>query len=237
MLELIGVAKRYAGAGENVNAVDGVDLTITPGEFVALYGPSGSGKTTLLLIAAGLIAPDSGSVRFDGRDLASFSTTELADHQRRELGFVYQSFHLITGVSALDNAAMKALADGMSVREARRAATPWLERVGLDHRQHHPPESLSGGERQRVGIARALVGEPRLILADEPTGNLDSKRGAEILSLLADICHERRAAVVLATHDPRAATLADRALSLSDGRLDPSPPDPIVALPSAAGES
>jgi putative ABC transport system ATP-binding protein len=223
MLELIGVAKRYDGTSETVNAVDGVDLTVSPGEFVALYGPSGSGKTTLLLIAAGLITPDAGSVRVDGRDLATMSATELADHQRRDLGFIYQSFHLITGVTAVDNAAMKSLADGMSVREARRQATPWLERVGLGHRLHHPPEALSGGERQRVGIARALVGGPRFILADEPTGNLDSKRGAEILSLLADICHDQEAAVLLATHDPRAAKVADRALTLSDGRLEVAP--------------
>jgi putative ABC transport system ATP-binding protein len=124
----------------------------------------------------------------------------------------------------------------MSVREARRLATPWLERVGLGHRLHHPPEALSGGERQRVGIARALVGEPKLILADEPTGNLDSRRGAEILALIADICHQRGAAVVLATHDPRAATVADRALTMSDGHLEAARPGDIVRLPAPAGE-
>ena len=234
MLELVGVGKDYVEAGETVHAVVGVDLAVAPGEFVALYGPSGSGKTSLLLIAAGLLAPDVGVVRFDGRELAALSGGELADFQRHELGFIYQSFHLMAGVSAVDNAAMKPLADGLSVREARRVATPWLKRVGLGHRLHHPPEALSGGERQRVGIARALVGEPRLILADEPTGNLDSRRGAEILTLLADICHEGAAGVLLATHDPRAAKIADRAHTLRDGRLEVGALDIDVDLPRRA---
>ena len=231
MLELVGVGKDYVEGGETVHAVAGVDLAVAPGEFVALYGPSGSGKTSLLLIAAGLLVPDVGVVRFDGSELGALSGGELADFQRRELGFIYQSFHLMAGVSAVDNAAMKALADGLSVQEAARVATPWLKRVGLGHRLHHPPEALSGGERQRVGIARALVGEPRLILADEPTGNLDSKRGAEILALLADICHEREAGVLLATHDPRAAGIADWVHTLRDGRLEAGALDADVDLP------
>jgi putative ABC transport system ATP-binding protein len=224
-LELREVVKHYSGGEEVVRAVDGVTLTVASGEFVALYGPSGSGKTTLLLLAAAVLNPDSGMVRFDGRDLAAMSGAETADYQRRDIGFVYQSFHLMSGVPAVENAAIKLLAGRVPLSEARRAAVPWLERVGLGKRMDHVPERLSTGERQRVAIARALVGEPRLILADEPTGNLDTRRGAEILTLLAEICREQSAGVLLATHDPQAAAIADRVHTLRDGRLvdDPGP--------------
>jgi putative ABC transport system ATP-binding protein len=219
VLELEGVVKQYADVDEVVRAVDDVTLAIEPGSVFALYGPSGSGKTTLLLLAAGLLVPDRGSVRFAGRDLARLTAGELAAHQRREIGFVYQSAHLMSGVPAVENAAVKLLADGVSLRRARGVASEWLERVGLLHRLEHPPERLSGGERQRVAIARALVNGPRLILADEPTGNLDTRRGAQILRLLAGLARERDAAVLLATHDPQAAAVADRVGALRDGKL------------------
>jgi putative ABC transport system ATP-binding protein len=171
VLELDGVVKHYQGfGGEVIRAVDGVTLAIGAGELVALHGPSGSGKSTLLLLAAALMTPDAGVVRFEGRDLASLSAREAADYQRREVGFVYQSFHLMAGVPAIENAAIKLLADRVALKQARRAAIPWLERVGLAGRLNHTPDQLSGGERQRVAIARALVNEPRVILADEPTG-------------------------------------------------------------------
>lgn len=223
-LELQGVVKHYSGASEVVRAVDGVTLTVGPGELVALYGPSGSGKTTLLLLAAGAVAPDAGSVRFDGRDLARCSHAELSDYQRRDVGFVYQSFHLLADVPALENAAVKLLADRVPLDRARAAAVPWLERVGLGARMGHVPAQLSGGERQRVAIARALVNRPRLILADEPTGNLDTRRGVEILDLLGELARERGVAVLLVTHDPQAAAIADRVYTLRDGVLvaDPS---------------
>lgn len=213
------VVKHYADADEIVRAVDGVSVAIEPGEMLALYGPSGSGKTTLLLLAAGLIAPDHGSVRFYDTDLEGRSGAEIADYQRRDVGFIYQSFHLMSGVPAVENAAVKLLADGMSLRDARSVATDWLERVGLGHRLNHVPERLSGGERQRVAIARALVNGPRLILADEPTGSLDTRRGLEVLRLLADIAREQRAAVLLVTHDHQAAAIADRVYGLRDGKL------------------
>jgi putative ABC transport system ATP-binding protein len=219
VLELEGVVKQYADVDEVVRAVDDVTLAIEPGNVFALYGPSGSGKTTLLLLAAGLLTPDRGVVRFAGRDLTSLTAGELAAHHRREIGFVYQSAHLMSGVPAVENAAVKLLADGISLRRARAVASEWLERVGLPHRLEHPPERLSGGERQRVAIARALVNGPRLILADEPTGNLDTRRGEQILSLLAGIARERQAAVLLATHDPQAAAFADRLYGLRDGKL------------------
>lgn len=218
VLELTGVAKHYSGA-EVVRAVDGVSLTVHAGEIVALHGPSGSGKSTLLMIAAGLMKPDAGRVLFEGQDMSAWSAREIADYQRRRIGFVYQSFHLMAGVPSVENAAIKLLADRVSLKQARRETVPWLERVGLSERLDHTPEQLSGGERQRVAIARALVNEPRLILADEPTGSLDSKRGGEILALLAGICRSRRAGMLLVTHDPQAAAFADRVCTLRDGKL------------------
>jgi putative ABC transport system ATP-binding protein len=220
VLELDDVVKHYEGfGGEVVRAVDGVSLAIGPGEIVALHGPSGSGKSTLLMLAAALMAPDAGVVRFEGRDLAALSSGEAADYQRQQIGFVYQSFHLMAGVPAVENAAIKLLADRVPLRQARRVATAWLERVGLEARLNHNPDQLSGGERQRVAIARALVNEPRLILADEPTGSLDTKRGGEILSLLAEIAREQQAAVLLVTHDSQAAAVADQVCRLRDGKL------------------
>jgi putative ABC transport system ATP-binding protein len=224
-LELRGVVKHYAGGGEVVRAVDDVTLAVAPGEVLALYGPSGSGKTTLLLLAAGLIAPDAGTVAFGGRDVGGLSTEETAEYQRRDVGFISQSFDLLPGVPAVDNVAIKLLADRVPLNAARREARPWLERVGLGHRLHHVPGRLSGGERQRVAIARALANEPRLVLADEPTGNLDTRRGGEVLSLLLRVSRERETAVVLVTHDPQAAEIADRVLTLRDGQLAPHVPE------------
>ncbi len=220
LLELDDVVKHYLGfGGEVVHAVDAVTLSVREGEIVALLGPSGSGKSTLLMLAAALIAPDSGAVRFEGKDLATFSAGGEADYQRRKIGFVYQSLNLMAGVPAVENAAIKLLADRVSLKQARRSTIPWLERVGLGARLNHTPDQLSGGERQRVAIARALVNEPRLILADEPTGSLDSERGGEILALLADICRQQGAAVLLVTHDPQATAIADRVCTLRDGGL------------------
>jgi putative ABC transport system ATP-binding protein len=219
-LELREVVKHYpSGGGETVRAVDGVSLTVSPGEFVALYGPSGSGKTTLLLMAAALIAPEAGSVLFDGRDVGGLSEREGARYRLRDVGFVFQSFHLMPNTPALDNATIKLTAEGCKLSEARRRARPWLERLGLGERAAHTPEQLSMGERQRVAIARALVNEPRLLLADEPTGNLDSRRSHETLALLRDICHERDIPGLLVTHDPEARGYVDRACTLRDGRL------------------
>ena len=217
-LELERVVKHYHGA-EEVRAVDGVSLTIAPGEMVALYGPSGSGKTTLLLLIAALLRPEEGSIRYAGRDLASLSANEASHYLLRDVGFIFQAFHLMPRVSAIENASIKLLLGGVGMREARARAIPWLERVGLGERLEHTPGELSGGERQRVAIARALAGEPRLILADEPTGNLDSARSREIVELLHSIARERDAAVLLVTHDLEAAAIADRRRTLRDGRL------------------
>lgn len=218
-LELTCVVKHYPSAGEVVRAVDGVSLRVEPGEMVALCGPSGSGKSTLLLIAAGLIAPDEGSVRFGDLDVGRLSRRRVAEYQRHTVGLVSQTVDLFPGVPAAENAAIKLLADGVSLRKARRAAAMWLERVGLGDRIDHTPDRLSGGERARVAVARAIANEPSLILADEPTANLDTQRGIEVVELLAGLGRERGAAVLLVTHDAEAAALADRIQTLRDGRL------------------
>ncbi len=198
--------------------MDGVTLQVAPGEMVALYGPSGSGKTTLLLMVAMLLTPTAGTVSIGGRDVSSLSEREASHFRLSELGFIRQTFDLLPGVSAIDNAVLKLLAS-MRWREAQREIAPLLERLGLGGRLRHRAETLSMGERQRVMIARALSTKPRLLLADEPTGSLDTQRGREVLELLRELCRERGVAVVLVSHDPAAADYADRALALRDGRL------------------
>jgi len=218
-LELRDIVKHYAAGDEIVRAADGVSLSVEPGELVALYGPSGSGKTTLLLIAAALLAPDSGSVSFDGREISRLSVRESSRYRRDDVGFVFQSFHLLAGATTIDNAALKVMAGGLSLREAKQTVRPWLERLDLGHRLEHRAGQLSMGERQRVAITRALAGNPRLLLADEPTGNLDSHRTQEILALLRDICHQQGIPGLLVTHDLHAQRFADRVLTLRDGHL------------------
>ncbi|HUB73307.1 MAG TPA: ABC transporter ATP-binding protein [Solirubrobacteraceae bacterium] len=217
-LALREVVKHFASDAETIRAVDGVSLTVSAGEFVALYGPSGSGKTTLLMLAAALSSPDSGSVSFDGRELARMSAREAALYRRRDVGFVFQAFHLMAHTSALDNATIKLTGDGCTLREGRRRALPWLERVGLGGRMQHTPEQLSMGERQRVAIARALANEPRLLLADEPTGNLDSRSSADVLAMLDEL-HRSGRTIVLITHEQDVAEAAERILRFRDGRF------------------
>jgi putative ABC transport system ATP-binding protein len=174
MLELLSARKSYASPGGDVHAVDDVNMRVCEGETVAIFGPSGSGKTTLLLLAAGLLRADSGSVCFEGDDLARLPKREMLAYRRTKLGFIFQSFNLVAGLTAEENVSMPLLLRGVHYRKARERALAALEDVGLGHRSGHTPTKLSGGEQQRVAIARALVGEPRLILADEPTGNLDT---------------------------------------------------------------
>jgi putative ABC transport system ATP-binding protein len=219
MLQLRDLVKHYpAVGGEVVRAVDGVSLQVRPGEMVALYGPSGSGKTTLLLMIATLLEPTSGTVTIDDQDVSSLSEREASHFRLSELGFVRQNFDLLPGVSAIDNAVLKLLKT-VRWREAHRQITPLLERLGLADRVAHRAETLSMGERQRVMIARALSTEPSLLLADEPTGSLDSQRSQEVLELLRELCRERNVAVVLVSHDPLAAGYADRVFALRDGKL------------------
>jgi putative ABC transport system ATP-binding protein len=219
VLELRDLVKHYPTAGaEPVRAVDGVSLTIMPGEAVALFGPSGSGKTTLLLMVAMLLQPTAGTVLIGGRDVSSLSEREASRFRLSELGFVRQSFDLLPGVSAIDNSILKLLKT-TRWREARQQMVPMLERLGLGGRLNHRAETLSMGERQRVMIARALSTGPRLLLADEPTGSLDTRRGSEVLELLRELGRERDLATVVVSHDPMAALYADRVFTLRDGRL------------------
>ena len=232
MLSVDDLVKHYpAGGGEVVRALDGVSLAIGPGELVALYGPSGSGKTTLLNIIAALLAPDSGRVAVNGRNVSTLSTRDAQRYRRTELGYVSQSLDLLPGVRAIDNAALKLLGTRANVREARERVAPILERLGLGDRLDFRPNALSAGQRQRVLIARALSTSPQLVLADEPTGNLDSQRSHEVLQMLTDICTERQIAMLLVTHDLQAAAFATHVHSLQDGRLAPhDPPElPVTA--------
>lgn len=232
MLDVRDLVKHYhVGDGEPVRAVDGLSLSVAAGELVALYGPSGSGKTTLLSLIAALLPPDAGSVTVDGRDLASLSDAEQSAYRLRELGFVDQTFDLLPGGSVVQNAALK-LWMLESTRKAEQRVRPLLERLGLGERLRHRADQLSTGERQRVMLARALSTEPKLVLADEPTGNLDTRRGREVLELLTETCREHRTAVLLVTHDPQATAFADRVLALRDGRIVDFRPDGIFSRPS-----
>jgi len=223
MLELDRVIKRYNSGGEQVNALAGITLRLRPAEMLALQGPSGSGKTTLLLLAAGALAAEEGTVSYDGRDLAAMGEQEAAQYRLGEVGLIAQQAHLMARVSAVENAATKLLLAGIALGEAREQAHHWLARVGMADRAKRTPEELSGGERQRVAIARALAGQPRLILADEPTANLDSHRSTEIVALLGELARKEGRAVLLVTHDQEAAAAADRTLLLRDGLLAEPP--------------
>jgi putative ABC transport system ATP-binding protein len=227
VLELHNLVKHYpAVGGEPVRAVDGVSLQVAPGETVALYGPSGSGKTTLLLMVAMLLEPTAGTVLIGGRDISSLSEREASHFRLAELGFIRQSFDLLPGVSTVDNATLKLLKT-MRWRAAQREIAPLLERLGLGERVRHRAETLSMGERQRVMIARALSTKPRLLLADEPTGSLDTQRGRDVLELLRSLCRERQVAAVIVSHDPMAAEYADRVLTLRDGTLSSYEAKPV----------
>lgn len=220
LLRMKGVSKHFRRGREVVAAVNDVDLEIAPAEFVSVVGPSGSGKSTLLHLAGGLDAPDAGTVWVDGEDVAKLSTAALARLRRRRVGFVFQFFHLIPNLTVRENVALPMLLDGARRVDAR--VDELVERVGLAARGRHLPGELSGGEMQRVAIARALVNRPQLILADEPTGNLDQSTGAEILAVLEEQVAQAGAALLMVTHDKAAAGRAHRTLNVVDGRLAPA---------------
>jgi ABC-type lipoprotein export system ATPase subunit len=217
LLQFEGVSKRFHRGTEEVVALDNVDLRIEAGDFVALIGPSGSGKSTLLHLAGGLDQPDSGRILLGERDLASMSIGDRAKLRRREIGFVFQFFHLIPTLTVAENVELPLLLDG--VKSNGRTAQ-LLERVGISHRASHLPGELSGGELQRAAIARALVAGPKVILADEPTGNLDSATSEAVLALLAEQVVESGAALVMVTHDRDVAGRAPHVHTLRDGRLE-----------------
>lgn len=219
ILEFRELRRHFHVGGEVVRAVDGVSLTVEGGMMVALYGPSGSGKSTLLRIAAGIERADGGSVLVDGVEITALSERDASDYRMHVLGWVAQDFDLIDGASAVENAAFKMTCAGCPRRQARRVATDLLEAVGFGQRIEQRAETLSMGERQRVMLARALSLNPRVLLADEPTGNLDSRRTDDVLRLLQAMTHERRMVTLLVTHDERAMQYADKAYALQDGML------------------
>ncbi len=217
MVEARGVTKVYRLDGVEVRALDGIDLTVAGGDSLAIMGPSGSGKSTLLGLLGGLDRPTSGTLAFGGRDVAALSDDELARLRNEVVGFVFQSFQLLPRTSALGNVGLPLVYRGVGRAERRRLATEALEAVGLGHRLQHRPSQLSGGEQQRVAIARGLVTEPAMLLADEPTGNLDSASGEELLDLLGRLHTERGVAVVVVTHDAAVAARFERIVMMRDG--------------------
>jgi putative ABC transport system ATP-binding protein len=213
------LTKIYGSGVTAVTALDHVSLKIDPGEFVAIMGPSGCGKSTLLHLIGGLDKASEGSIAVDGHNLNDLDDNSLTRLRRRKMGFVFQFYNLIPVLTALENAALPVTLDGLKPAEAHKKATEWLSRFGLGDRLSHRPDQLSGGQQQRVAIARALVAEPQLILADEPTGNLDTKSSDEIAGLLRQVSKEFGRAVVMVTHDPRIAAYADRIIFLKDGKV------------------
>ena len=222
-LEAVDVRRSYQLDGVAVEALRGVSLRIDPGDYVAVVGPSGSGKSTLMHLLGGLDRPTAGVLRVDGRDVAALSDEVLAGLRNATIGFVFQSFQLLARTTAVDNVALPLVYRGVGRGERRRRAGAALESVGLGHRLGHRPSQLSGGEQQRVAIARALVGEPRVVLADEPTGNLDTASGAEVLAILERLNAEAGTAVVLVTHDREVAARARRRVYVRDGLLVDGP--------------
>ncbi len=219
LVAALGLEKHYRLGKTDVPALRGVDFRLAAGEFVVVAGPSGSGKSTLLNLLGCLDEPDAGRIELEGRDVSSLVGSEKTRLRRRRLGFVFQSFHLVPVLTAFENVEYPLLIDGVARRERRERTTAALAAVGLQDRLGHKPDQLSGGERQRVAVARALVHDPALVLADEPTANLDSATGGAVVDLLAQLNAERRVSFVLATHDPAIMRRAPRVVRLADGRV------------------
>jgi putative ABC transport system ATP-binding protein len=218
VLQARGLVRRYQAEGAPIRAVDGVDLVVEAGETVSVMGPSGCGKSTLLHLLGGLERPDAGELYLDGERVNGLSETAWALRRRRGIGFVFQAFHLVDELTSVENVELPALLLGGSRRDARRRALALLERLGVAERAGHLPDRLSGGERQRVAVARALVNDPAVVLADEPTGNLDSRATGELLRLFAELRGARQALLIV-THDARVASIADRLLTMRDGAI------------------
>jgi putative ABC transport system ATP-binding protein len=219
LIQTENLTKIYGSGDTQVTALDHVNLKVEKGDFIAVMGPSGCGKSTLLHLLGGLDRPSEGRVAVDGISLAEMKDDELTRLRRKRMGFVFQFFNLIPVLTAVENAALPITLDGTKPSAAKKRAAEWLRRLGLEDRLNNRPDQLSGGQQQRVAVARALVSAPILILADEPTGNLDTKSGDEIASLLRKVAKEYGRTVVMVTHDPRIAAYADRIIFLKDGRI------------------
>ena len=219
LLSIRQVTKNYKIGKRTLEVLRGVDLEIARSEFLALRGSSGAGKSTLLHLIGGLDTVNSGEIIYGGKNIAQFSESDLAHFRNRRVGFVFQSYHLLPELNALENACLPARIGRLPAADAEKRGSELLELVGLKERMDHKPYELSGGEQQRVAIARAMITEPELILADEPTGNLDSQTGAEIIELLKGLCVKRHTTLVIATHDAKVATCAQRVVELADGRI------------------
>ena len=221
LVEIRGVTKTYQQGEINVTALNNISLDIQAGEFLALMGPSGSGKSTLLHIIAGIDRPTRGECRVEGVDVAQLNESQLADWRNRTVGFVFQTFNLIPVLTAFENVELPLLLTQLGSRQRRRHVETALELVGLADRGHHLPRQLSGGQEQRVAIARALVTDPRLLLADEPTGNLDAQSAHDVLNILGSLRKDTGKTVIMVTHDPKAAAFGSRSVHLEKGELVP----------------
>lgn len=220
IIQARGVKRIYRLEGEDVHALDGVDLDIHRGEYLSIMGPSGSGKSTLFNMIGGLDRPTAGQILLEGEDIATLSERKLAWLRGNKIGYIFQSFNLMPTLTARGNVTLPLIFSGTPLKEAERRAAIVLERVGLGHRLDHRPEELSGGQRQRVAVARALANDPAVILADEPTGNLDLKTGEEIVTLLKKLQRESGATVICATHDHKMLAASDRVVWISDGKIE-----------------
>ncbi len=234
VLEVRDAWKLHRLGDEVVKALVAADLTVRSGEFVCLMGPSGSGKSTLLNIIGGLDRPTKGTVTIEGTDTSTITESQFASLRHETIGFIFQSYNLIPFLSAVENVELPLMFEPYDRASLRRRATDLLELVGLGHRLHHRPTRMSGGEQQRTAIARALVGNPRLVLADEPTANLDARSGATVVAMLRDLCATLGVTVVASTHDPAVAKEAGRVVRMADGRIvdDPGPSAPMSAITS-----
>jgi len=217
VIQINGLNKSLFGGGHKVNILNGIDLVIPSGQFVAITGVSGSGKTTLLSLIAGLDEPTGGNITIDGQDITKLSEDELAELRSQHFGFIFQNFNLIPTLTALENVTLSAELNGSNGTQKK--STELLSLVGLENRNHHYPAQLSGGEQQRLSLARAFINEPSIVLADEPTGNLDSENSKRILDLMTDIHRNKKSTIALVTHEPDVANKAERIIVLDDGKI------------------
>ena len=238
MLKVTGLTKSFGSGSSKLSVLKGIEMEIGKGEMVALMGPSGCGKSTLLNIIGGLLAGDGGKISLNGREYGLKGPSSVVDVRRDLVGWIFQDFHLLDNLSAVDNVAMALELSGMASSEAEKAASTSLERVGLGDRMHHIPDQFSGGQQQRVAIARAIAGNRPILLADEPTGNLDIASGKEVLELFKELCHdeENPISILMVTHDPDLASNADRMLLLKDGNTEASDIRSAWGLEDEVGE-